>query len=188
MPHVSVSAARWVVGLWLGLIVVIGGSVTALHFFTLPRQVPTVWSDPGRWTAVHGLASKCPCSNRVIDHLLLRGPYPGVTERVALVDAKPEQFTALLERGFQVDRVTATELEQRYGLTGAPVLVIRRPDASLAYVGGHAATQAARPNDRPILASVVAGQTVAPYPLFGCAVGRSLQRDVDPLNLKYGDW
>lgn len=188
-PHMASrsSFARAVLGGWVALIVLIGSSVTALHFFTLPKQAPTSWAIAGQWTVVHGLASKCPCSNRVMEHLLSRGPFPGVHEQVPVVDATEVQLTALRARGFDVESVTSAQMEQRYGLTGAPVLVVRRPDSSLAYVGGHSATQSQESDDEHVLAALIAGTEVQPYPLFGCAVGKRLQRELDPLSLKYGE-
>jgi hypothetical protein len=184
----SLFSARVALVLWLTGTTALGGAVTALHVLTLPDQHPRQSVDATTAvTALHALAWKCPCSKRVVEALLARRPVAGVRERVALIDGPEETAAALRAQGFEVDPIDAATLEARYGLTGAPVLVVRRSGV-VAYLGGYAPRRNLPPVDAGLISSVSAGQSPSPYPLFGCAVGKALQQQLDPLNLKYGAW
>jgi hypothetical protein len=174
--------------LWALATVVVGGALMVLHDGVLPVQPLAAAAPTPRWTALHVLAAKCPCSMRVLNHLVERGPLPTLDERVALVDGTPALADRLTARGFQVDVVTAEQLETRYGGIAAPVLQLRRPDGTVAYQGGYAARANLPADDVRLIAAAQAGQPAAPYPAFGCAVSRKLQDQMDPFRLKYAAW
>jgi hypothetical protein len=179
--------SRALLVVWLIMVVVVGGALTALHVLALPDQTPA-WAPPtGQWAALHALSGKCGCSRRVADHLEQRRANVDLHERVALIDPTPGQAQRLRAAGFEVDEVTASQLETKYGLTAAPTFVLRRPNGAVAYSGGYAPRGNLPARDLELVSQAQQSPApIAPYPLFGCAVSRQLQAAVDPLNLKFG--
>ncbi len=137
------------------------------------------------WSAVHFLYDDCPCSRRVLQHVIDSQPIPGVTERVVLISK--ECLRAELGRGdLQVEYVTPENLKQRYGVESAPLLVVMDTNQSVRYSGGYTSRkQGPKMMDREIIAQLVAGQSAMELPLYGCAVSTQLQRAIDPLGFKY---
>lgn len=173
---------------WACATVGIGTLLTGLHTLTLPPQTPHRGQVTQGWSVVHSIAQKCPCSRTVLEHLVQRGVQPGFDETVVIVDGTDESIARLRSAGFWVEVATSETLESHYGLTGAPIMVVHRPDGSIAYTGAYAARRNLPPQDLDILTRTRSGEAVAPFPLFGCAVSQALQRQMDPLNLKYGAW
>lgn len=176
---------RVLLSMWAAVTVMIGGWLTALH--ALPLESQRAWSTPGsgRWSAVHVLDLKCPCSRAVLDRVRARGARHDITEVVALIHGKPEVQQSLEAAGFAVENVAPEQLEPELGVTAAPVLVVRAPDGTPRYVGAYAARRTRPPEDMGLIDAALAGHPAAPFPLFGCAVSRALQQRLDPLHLKY---
>jgi hypothetical protein len=171
--------------IWGVLTVAVGGAMTALHSQPLPDQLAFRGPREPGWSVLHVVDQKCPCSQVVIARLLSRGAWPGVKETVAVVHAKNAELPSALERaGFAALVLEPEALEAQTGVTAAPVLVIRSPDGSVRYSGAYASRRSQPPEDLSLFTRVQSGESVEPYPLFGCAVGRALARQVDPLNLK----
>jgi hypothetical protein len=181
--------------------VVCGSLLLARHLLTLPT--PAV-ADPvlrqalaaerhadqrDRWLALHVLAADCPCSQRVLGHLLASRRPLDVIERVVLVveGAGPDAATRdrLAARGFDLDVVTAEQLVARYHVEVAPLLVVVDPHDDVRYVGGYTARkQAADVRDLAVIAALRHGGSVDPLPAFGCAIGRALRAKLDPLGIQ----
>jgi hypothetical protein len=197
-------ATRVVFGVWLVGFLVIGAYLLAPHLLTLPvpeandaqlqrsvaQRLP---SQHGRWLVLHVLDEDCPCSRRVLDHLLA-GPRPsGPAERVVWISGAHDPgrttattaITAIRARGFDLDIVAPDQLEQRYHLEAAPLLVVLDPTDAVRYLGGYTPRkQADDVRDRAIITAVQRGERVKPLPTFGCAVGAALRTTIDPLKIR----
>lgn len=146
------------------------------------------------WRAVHVLAAGCPCSGSIADYLLQRGPTAGVEETAYIASeelAGPDatKLAAKLQaRGYAVYCVTPDELQSTLGVRGGPWFLCIDPQGSTLYSGGYAPQ---RPRagvafeDVSILRQLQAGETVVAEPAFGCALDPALQRQMDPLRVKY---
>jgi hypothetical protein len=189
-----VAFAAWVLACVVG-----GAYMLSAHLLTLPapeitdlglQRAAVAHRQPfqkGRWLAVHILDQDCVCSLRVLDHLLADPRPADVAERIVLIasSVSPERIAAVAARGFDLDIVTPDELADRYHVEAAPLLVVLDPGDRLRYVGGYTPRkQAADVRDVAVVEALRRGQPVDPLPTFGCAVGRSLRRKVDPLGLR----
>lgn len=188
-----------VVWAWIPAIVLPGASLMAGHLLTLPKPSdadPVMGaaiasarppSSEGRFFALHVLLGSCACSQRILTHLVDRGPRRDLDERVVVVD--PED-AAPAERaraaGFDVESITRAELFARYKIEAAPLLVVASPAGKVAYVGGYTdRKQSLAVRDVDLESRLVRGEHVEPLPTFGCAVSTGLQRRVDPLGVRY---
>lgn len=184
-------------GSWVVLMIIIGASLMANHWVPLPR--PEVEQTASRaslasfqsadvshhWTAIHFLFAGCPCSRRVLDHLLEQSPHEGVSERIVLIGDASEVGEKAEARGYTVDCVAPEQLLAKYGVEAAPLLLIVDPNGQHRYIGGYTSRkQLLDIQDRAILDSLMSGQEVKPLPLFGCAVSERLKSIVDPLGFK----
>ncbi len=168
------------------------------HLLPLPRseaaRVPAGLASlepggaPASLVAFHVLDSKCRCSRRVVDGLVSRHPLAGVVERVVLVDDDEAIRTRLLGAGFSVTTVPASELESRFAIQGAPVLLVASRDGRLVYEGGYTTNkQGFVLEDKRIIQESEAGRAPAPLPVFGCAVTSKLRRERNPLRIPWSD-
>jgi hypothetical protein len=138
--------------------------------------------SPG-WNMVHILAADCGCSLKVMECLVRRRPIPSISEWVFVIrgaDTLPLE-ARLAAAGYAV-RALSAENASRWGIRAVPLLTIEAPDGKLVYAGGYGS---GRDGGQMILSRVRAGAQQAPLPLFGCAVGHRLRRQVDPFALKF---
>ncbi len=180
-------AALVALGLWLAAGMVAGGLLLLRH---APYRVPEVDDvhlraltselAPGTFGVAHIMYRSCACSSRTLTHLLERGAIPGVDELVLLVDddgASDPDDQRLVAAGFRVTAITPLTLKERFAIHAAPVLVVARPDHSVAYIGGYNRhKQEARYADVSIIGDVVHATEAAPLPVFGCATTAALER------------
>ena len=172
--------------MWLPLPIVGVGLLMASHLLTLPEpELKGLTLEGTGWRALHVIALKCGCSRQVLTHLLERGPAEQWTERIVLIGEDPVVESRARAAGFGFESVTAATLEQRYGVQGAPLLVLVDAKGEARYAGGYARTANAAPEDLALFREVAATGHAEKRPLFGCAVSRSLQKKLDPLSLKY---
>lgn len=183
----SARAGRWILGAWLMAASLLGASLMALHA-PLPLTGPPAGAPGDRYVLLHALDMQCPCSRRVLDDLTRRGARGGVTERVLLVDGDDETASRVRSGGFLVEALDGQALAARYHIEAVPLLVILRPDGSVAYTGAHAPRPQMPPADLALLEQVQSGDHPSPWPVLGCATSRELQRQRDPLGLKYSLW
>jgi hypothetical protein len=181
---------------WCALSVTLVSALGAAHFYALPapraddlalaRAVESVRA--GRpLVLLHFLYAKCKCSRRIFDHLIARGALGRASEQVVLVDGDAALAARLRTAGFAVSEVGPSELEQGYGVSAAPLLVVAGQSDTPAYVGGYTTRkQGLEVEDVRIARDVARGVPTVLLPLFGCAVSEQLQRLLDPLGLKYG--
>lgn len=190
---------RVALGLWLVVMLVAGSSLMSSHLLTLPlpddrdavaAAIGASRSDVDRdrWLAVHILYEACGCSARVLDELQDRHPSDDAVERIVLV--APEPNVALAARfeggGYVLEQLTPKELEARYGIVSAPMLIVVDDENDIRYLGGYTDRKRGPDiKDLDILAALAKGERVSELPLFGCATSRELQAALDPLGLKY---
>jgi hypothetical protein len=191
----AVARRQWLVYLALGAWLVVMGaaaaSLLARHLIPLPPPEDTAAlsrlraaDDAGRWMVVHVLYSECPCSRRLIEHLMASERPLDVAEDVVLVGKRADFASALRTRGFRVVEVTPEELAARFGIEAVPLLVVLGPDDTTRYSGGYTERkQGPAPRDLDIIARARAGYGDEGLPLFGCAVGRALRQTINPLGL-----
>ena len=180
---------QWAFFAWAGACVVVVSLLMANHLLTLPvpevsRLAPLSQRGSG-WRAVHVLAKACGCSQRVLAGVLERRPTTGFSETVLFIGSDASTEARLRTAGFDFEQVTASSLESRYGIQGAPLLMVIDPQNRVVYSGGYSLTQGGPLRDALVLADTRAGRTVEAMPHFGCAVTPSLQKQLDPLSLKY---
>ena len=177
---------RWVFWLWAPMPVVLVGLLLSGHLLTLPPpEAARLRLEGNGWRALHVLALKCGCSRQVIDHLVERRARPGLSERVLFIGEDAATAARVRAAGYAFESIGAKGLEERYGIKGAPLLVVVDPQQRVVYSGGYSRQPRGEPEDLAIFAKVKAIEPAQSFPLFGCAVSRSLQAQVDPLGLKY---
>lgn len=185
---------------WALSSLMVAGSLALAHDYALPmppRDAPLVRAavagsrsaaEQRQWLALHVLYTRCKCSERTLAHLFARGPLAGMKERVVLVGAHPEFERKARAAGFAVEVVKPAELELRYHVQGAPLMLVSDPEGELRYLGGYTETkQAYALHDVEIITALRRGDAPRELPLLGCAVSRSLQALFDPLGLKRRD-
>jgi hypothetical protein len=191
-------APRALFAVWLVCFLVVGAYLLAPHLLTLPapgtddaelqRSVAQRRDGQhGRWLVLHVLDQDCPCSQRVLDHLLDGPPPDTAAERVVWIATShdADRISAMRAHGFDVELVAPEQLDERYHLQAAPLMVVVDPDDRVHYVGGYTPRkQADDVRDRAILAALQRGERVAPLPTFGCAVGAALRTTIDPLGVR----
>lgn len=134
---------------------------------------------------VHALYEGCRCSTNVVDHLVARGPRAG-RELVLLVGGAGASTIdgRLRAAGFDTRVLNAEQLHEGYGIEAAPVLIVADGAGVVRYVGGYGdRKQSPIVRDVEIDERIARGETVAPLPLFGCAVSEQLRSSLDPLGV-----
>ena len=139
------------------------------------------------WSAIHVLAAGCACSRGVAEHLIERGPLPNIQESAVLVGHDAAVEGRLRSAKIQFTILTPDEAVSRYDLHGAPWLVFIAPGGDLRYAGGYSSERNVRDGyqDVRIWDALRRGEAARALPAYGCALGRRLQKRVDPLGLKY---
>lgn len=182
--------------LWFGAVSVPLTYLSGLHALAMSGPVASTTQPVGaRLRATHVLAADCPCSFAVAEHLVARGPRPGVAESVRLiVEGQPDADAIRLSerlaaRGFPTQMLNAETAVAALGVGGAPWLLVTNDGGdALAYSGGYAPRRVASPDDARDLAifdALARGERPGPHPSFGCAIGAAVRARIDPLGLKY---
>ena len=181
--------------LWFLAVAVLLAALAIGHWFVLPHPdkrdekltagvAELVRGAPG-WAAVHVLYSECRCSQRIVDHLLSSARPSDVHETVVLVGDDAALLSRLAARGYHVVPTQPTELTERYGIEGVPLLIVADPQRSIRYVGGYTRRlQGPDISDLSIIRDLRSGATPEDLPVFGCAVSQRLKRLADPLAIK----
>ncbi len=183
--------------LWIPVLLVVVASLMVGHWVILPRPPtgdPEVRAavaklrgaeDTG-WMAVHVLYGECPCSRRVLKHVLSSDRPRGVSEKLVLVGRDDEWAKKARAKGLDVDVVEMEELLSKYHLMAAPMFLVVNPRGDVVYMGGYTARkQGPDIADVAIMQHLMHGEREQERPIFGCAVGASLQDALDPLHIKY---
>jgi hypothetical protein len=180
-------AALVALGIWLAIGIIAGGLLLLRHAaYRVPEaddahlQALTSKLAPNKFGVAHIMYRSCACSSRTITHLLERGALPSIDELVVIVDddgtsAPDDQL--LVAAGFRVQTITPLILKERFGIHAAPVLVVARPDHSVAYIGGYNRhKQEPRYADVAIVDDVIHTTETSALPVFGCATSAALER------------
>lgn len=188
--------------LWMACSILFGSLLMSYHqpfraplgsgILALAPLSPTADPHNPQWRAIHILSGSCACSQRVMAHLAERGPVPGITEQILLIDITdgPDLYLpgsrsllARLQRsGFTVHHLRSSDIPPTTGLRGVPLLLFANPEGHVAYLGGYGPRG---DQDTILLADLRSGSSAAPLPVLGCAIGAHLRRTLDPLHLKY---
>jgi hypothetical protein len=182
---------------WVPLATLLGASLMATHWYTLPLPDPqdpqTLAAlarlrgdgDAQRWLVVHVLYASCRCSGAVVQHLVDTPRPRELAERILLVGSEPGVDAMLAGSALAVVRVSPDELAHDYGIAAAPMLLVVDPDGRLRYRGGYTdRKQGADIRDLEIIERLRAQDTVPPLPMFGCAVSEQLRALLDPLGVR----
>jgi hypothetical protein len=183
-------SSRIALTLWLPAVIGLGAYLLAGHF-----ALPTASADGKLHDAIaetrgvstspvvlHFLYGDCRCSAAVLTHLIARGPRAGHDERVVLIDGSADDVARARGAGFTTETLSAVEVQTKYGVEGAPLLVIADRTNTVLYDGGYTTTkQSPVIRDEEILARTDRGETVDALPMFGCAVSDRLKKGRDPL-------
>lgn len=189
-------ASYLVLAIWAGILTIAVSSLMAGHWVTLPHpeagdqfvaNVQLAGSEDSSPIATfHFLYGDCPCSRRVLNHVIDRKAIDHANERIVLIGEDPQQQLAAENAGFDVDTVTPEGLMERYGIESAPLLVVTRADGTILYSGGYTSRkQGLDYQDTDAINSALAGNVMEGLPPYGCAVSKRLQDMIDPLSLKY---
>jgi hypothetical protein len=183
--------------LWIPVLLVVVASLMVGHWVILPRpptRDPQVraavaklrGADDQGWMAVHVLYGECPCSRRVLKHVLSSERPEGVSEKLVLVGRDNDWAKKARAKGLDVDVVEMEELLSKYHLMAAPMFLAVNPRGEVVYMGGYTARkQGPDIADLEIMQHLMHGESENERPIFGCAVGASLQDALDPLHVKY---
>jgi hypothetical protein len=156
-----------------------------------------VGGGPRDLLVVHVLYDRCGCSARVGKSLELRGARLGVREMVLVVsdDVGADgvagtdwpAISRLKAAGFPVVTLATTEVADRLHVQAVPLLVIVEGPDRVLYAGGYTdGRDDPRLQDQRLIAEAGAGRAPAALPIFGCATASALQKQLDPLGIKYG--
>ena len=184
------------IAIWASALTLVIGTLMVSHWVVLPSpavgqtlpaaEVTRTVSTRGRLQVFHFLSSECPCSRRVLRHLVDRGANAKVLETIVLVGESKELEMAAVKHGYVMDVVTPEELASRYEVESGPLMIVTAPDSTILYSGGYTSRkQGYEIQDERIISELLAGDEVECLPVFGCAVSKDLQAIVDPLGLKY---
>lgn len=142
----------------------------------------------GSWQAIHLLSTTCSCSRGVAEHLIARGPMPNLKEQIVLAGNDDVLARRLRLAGFPVRSMNPEIIADRYHVAGAPWLMFVSPQGDLRYQGGYTPAHARNDyHDQQVWADLSSGRAVEPLPVLGCALGKRLQRTLDPLRIKYSN-
>lgn len=177
--------------IWAPVTIVVTSLLMVNHTIAMPmpddlrrlEQGVTEWLGRGD-AVVHVLYANCSCTDRLVDHLVTRGPVLADREVVVFVGTPQPSHERLATVGFEWHEWSQSDLTERTGVEAAPVLLVRQHNR-MDYVGGYFRYPAAtRPLDEQIIADTAAGAPPKPLPIFGCAVSPRLRETVDPLGLQ----
>jgi len=189
---------RHALWLWLPLSLAVISALMIAHSVSLPvpahedpvltramLQLRVPGAQPS-WLVAHVLYTECACSRSMLDHLISR-PHPsGVQETLVLAGNNAEMAARARAHGFRVVTIKPEELRTRFSVVSVPMLIVDDPEGHVRYAGGYTTSKRGPdPQDLEIIATLQRASLVAELPVFGCAVSKELQAELDPLGLKY---
>ncbi|MFT6632543.1 MAG: hypothetical protein ACJAS4_002507 [Bacteriovoracaceae bacterium] len=136
------------------------------------------------WGMIHLLAEECGCSQTVAEYLIERGKLKGTSEKVILVGSSTQYSSRLTDLGFEI--VEANYLDGY--IDGVPMLIIHNKKGEVKYSGGYAngmITPVTKIVDLKLLAQVKNNIKSKDLIVMGCAVSKEIQKELDPMGLKY---
>ena len=179
---------RTILLVWFGGLTMLAAGLLARHLIALPapsatellgKRLSSLASPTPSYVAVHVLSSECPCSQRVVHHLVDTDRPPGWHEVVLWVGDLPPAPELVAK--FDVRKLTAAELAA-LGIEAAPILIAIDPSGRIRYSGGYTdRKQGAVFHDLDALAAVRGPTDLVALPVFGCAVSERLQKHLSRL-------
>ncbi len=169
-------------------------ALLARHELALPAphaEAPTLKTGiaslvhPGAWSTLHVLYGPCRCSQRIVDHLALRGPRTDIEEQVLLSNDEGGALKRrLVAAGFAVIDTSPEELRDRFAIEAAPMLLVIRPDGRVGYVGGYTRQkQGLQIEDVSIQDELLREERPEELPVAGCGVSDRLRAYLNPGSL-----
>lgn len=180
--------------LWCVAVTALVAALSFRHWWALPPPdtrdvrlvvgVKELTRDASGWSAIHVLYTECRCSRRILDYLYTSERPHDVRENVVLVGDDRIVAATLASRGFHVVSVSPDDLTARYGIEGAPLLIVVDPGRAIRYLGGYTLRQqGADISDLAILRDLRTGTPTDDLPVFGCAVSQRLKSLADPFTI-----
>ncbi len=183
---------------WAALLMVVVGTLMVGHWYTLPKpdKDDVVLTkalaklrgsgESDAWMSVHVLYTECRCSQRVFDHLFTSKRIEGVSEKILLVGEDADIESRAKRAGYDVTVLSPAELNTRFSLESAPLLLVLNPEGSIVYSGGYTKRkQGPDIRDVAIMNSLMKNDSPDELPLYGCGTSAELQSLLDPLGIKY---
>lgn len=181
---------------WFVLSALMLGSLAIGHVVSMPepegdrltsllRELRELRQRQGRDLVVHVIAADCSCTESLFRHLVGHGAAAGADELILFVGQDPAKAETARAAGYRFVSISQEALTAM-GLESAPVLAVFDPGDRIRYLGGyydHPA--AANPLDQRLRSALARSETVAPLPIYGCAVSPRLQQAFDPYGLIY---
>lgn len=173
-----VLAFAWAVSLTVPLVMLAASHHVEIQAGTV---VPPV-AATGNWAMTHILVESCPCSYTIATHLLQRGVSKDAGEQIWVAESgwKQKWVEDLAKAGFNVRRMTPSEILARANVNGGPWLIIHDPDGQRRYAGGYLDGRPGSPGveqppqDVQILARLQTSDVVQPFRALGCGMGESI--------------
>lgn len=145
---------------------------------------------------VHVLGEGCGCSHFTAEYLIKRGPQENLNEFVYYFSTAKDftnkddlnYLSELKKKGFRVIHKALSEPKNDIQLYGVPFFQFFSNKGDLLYSGGYSKQMITRTTtfyDLKIVQNLVDKKHGDQLPVFGCVTGRSFQRKIDPLGLKY---
>lgn len=186
--------------IWVISISLVIGSIHSWHYAEYNISQKSLKLDnikvaKNHYGVLHFLTPTCSCSEKILSHLLKRGPLKrevGI-EKIVLIDDTPENYTQKLkERGFDIDHYSFEEATKKYSesIRGVPLLIIFNDEKEAKYVGGYSdklITPFTNIDIKKFLTEIKSGRAIASLPVRGCAVSKEYQTILDPLGIKYAN-
>jgi hypothetical protein len=171
-PRTSAGRGRFVVlAGWFVAVSIPLVPLAVQHAAPLGRAAPARAVAPSDVTVRHVLSASCRCSLAVASHLVARGARKAEVEEIWLVGTDDALTRQLQSAGYRVRPATAQDVRRDLGSAGAPFLIVYGTDARELYAGGYGPRRprdAGDVRDVAIVDQARRGQTVTPYPPYGC--------------------
>lgn len=158
-----------------------------LHLNPHPKdQLRGLAMSEKEFSVHHFLSLKCTCSEKLIEHLIVRKKTPNLQEIVHLIHPEKAVINRLEQAGFEVEAISEEESVKKFNLQALPLLVVKNKD-QIVYQGGYARDQqhTNEYQDQKIIAQSLKQERAEEFLVLGCANGSLRKKMVDILGVKY---
>ncbi len=139
---------------------------------------------PNDFGMIHILTEECGCSQIIAEYLIERKATPGISESVMFLGDSKTYEQSLSKSGF---KILKSKNIKSY-IEGVPLLIIHNKAGEIKYSGGYAKTMVTpitKIQDLALLEQIKNKTAPENFHIQGCAVAKNLQKELDPLGLKY---
>ncbi len=187
------ASTRLLLGVWGTAVITGGASLMINHLVAMPAPSDTraVEAWLGSWTlgnegVIHVIPHQCSCTTSLFQHLIERGPLPGLDEHILVSGSLPDLVASARGAGFTTHLSSPAELARRGGMRAGPVMVRLDAAGQLIWIGGYYDGPGLdRPLDVKTLSALGRGHRPEALPLFGCAIDPLLRDQQDPLGIRW---